>query len=167
MGIEVAIAAAVVSTIAASINARAAGQAQQNAYNYNADVNDRNADASDIAAEQFIQAEELQIVKFQNQYTELAQQTSMAASHNGWLADSGTPLKIALANAQEADNEINIKRYNASVGKQELEEQGVQSRMQGTLNRMYGREARRAGTAKSNQALLSGISSGARIYGTA
>ena len=91
----------------------------------------------------------------------------MAASHNGWLADSGTPLKIALANAQEADNEINIKRYNASVGKQELEEQGVQSRMQGTLNRMYGREARRAGTAKSNQALLSGISSGARIYGTA
>ena len=42
MGIEVAIAAAVVSTIAASNNARAAGQAQQNAYKYNADVNETN-----------------------------------------------------------------------------------------------------------------------------
>ena len=126
MGVEVAIAAAVISTVATAAGHAAQGKGQEAAYKYNADINDRNADASQIAADQLILAEELQIVKFENSYEELAQQTQMANSYNGWLADSGTPLKIALANAQEADNEINIKRYNAQVGKQQLEEQEQQ-----------------------------------------
>jgi len=167
MGVEVAIAAAVISTVATAAGHAAQGKGQEAAYKYNADINERNADASQIAADQLILAEELQIVKFENSYEELAQQTQMANSYNGWLADSGTPLKIALANAQEADNEINIKRYNAQVGKQQLEEQGLQQTMQANLNRLYGREARRAGNIKAFGSLLSGASTGARIYATA
>jgi len=167
MSIYVATASAVVGTVMQASAAKAKGKSDQLAANYNADINDRNADAADISARQLIQAEELQIIKFQNQYEELSQQTNMANSYNGWLADSGTPLKIALANAQEADEEVNIKRYNAQVGKQQLEEQGLQQTMQGNLNRMYGRAARQAGNYKAAQSLLSGISTGSQIYATA
>ena len=133
MGIEVAIASAVIGTVMQASAAKAKGKSDQLAANYNADINDRNADAADIGARQLIQAEELQIIKFQNQY----------------------------------DEEINIKRYNAQVGKQQLEEQGLQQTMQGNLNRMYGRAARQAGNYKAAQSLLSGISTGSQIYATA
>ena len=167
MGVEVAIAAAVIGTVATAAGHAAQGKGQEAAYKYNADINDRNAKSSQIAAEQLILAEELQIGKFENSYNELAQQTEMANSYNGWIADSGTPLKIALANAQEADAEVNIKRYNAQVGKQQLQEQGLQQKMQGNLNRLYGKEARRAGNTRAFTSLLSGASTGARIYGSA
>ena len=66
MGVEVAIAAAVISTVATAAGHAAQGKGQEAAYKYNADINDRNADASQIAADQLILAEELQIVKFEN-----------------------------------------------------------------------------------------------------
>ena len=72
------------------------------------------------------------------------------------MADTGTPLKVALANAQQADEEVATMRYNAKVGKQELKEQGVQQRMQANLNRMYGRNAARAGKFQAMGSLLSG-----------
>ena len=72
------------------------------------------------------------------------------------MADTGTPLKVALANAQQADEEVATMRYNAKVGKQELKEQGVQQRMQANLNRMYGRNAARAGKFQVMGSLLFG-----------
>ncbi len=64
------------------------------------------------------------------------------------------PLKVALASAQEADEEIATRRFNAEVGAIELREGGIQERMQGQLNRMYGKAARRAGTYSAIGSLL-------------
>ena len=83
-----------------------------------------------------------------------------AFRYNGWIAEEGTPLKVALASAQEADEEIATRRFNAQVGAIELREGGVQERMQGQLNRMYGQAARRAGQYAAIGSLLS---SAARI----
>ena len=46
MGVEVAIAAAVISTVATAAGHAAQGKGQEAAYKYNADINERNADAS-------------------------------------------------------------------------------------------------------------------------
>ena len=110
MGVEVAIAAAVISTVATAAGHAAQGKGQEAAYKYNADINDRNADASQIAADQLILAEELQIVKFENSYEELAQQTQMANSYNGWLADTS------------GVNDINDLPYNALQYIKKIEE---------------------------------------------
>tara|TARA_R100000388_G_C7224122_1_gene150753 strand:+ start:12 stop:461 length:450 start_codon:yes stop_codon:yes gene_type:complete len=139
-----------------------AGRQEQAAYNYNADINERNAKASDQEAAQLIFAEEQNIVEFREQFSDLSDAQAQAYRYNGWIAESGTPLKVALASAQEADEEIAARRYNAKVGSQQLTEQGVQERMQGTLNRMYGRAAR---TASRGRALGSLIRTGTAIYG--
>ena len=112
-----------------------AGQQEQAAYNFNADVNERNAKAADQEAAQLIFTEEQQIVQFREDFQDLQDATQQAYRYNGWIAEEGTPLKVALANAQEADAEIETRRYNAAVGAQTLREKGVESRLQGQLNR--------------------------------
>jgi len=139
----------------------AAGRQEQAAYNFNADVNERNADVSDQEAEQLVRNEEQNIADFREDFSDLQDATAQAYRYNGWIASTGTPLKVLLANAQEADEEIAARRYNAKVGKQELNEQGVQSRLAGTLDRMSGRAAR---TASKGRAITSLINTGTSAY---
>jgi hypothetical protein len=131
-----------------------AGRQEQVAYNYNADINERNAKASDQEAAQLIFAEEEKIVEFREQFSDLQDAQMQAYRYNGWIAEEGTPLKVALASAQEADEEIAARRYNAKVGSSEIKEAGVQERMQGTLNRMYGKAAATRGKARAVQSLI-------------
>jgi len=125
MAVEAAIASAVFSA-AGSIQA---GKDQKRAYNYNAQVNERNAQVADQDAEQLVLMEEVEIGRFRREFDNLQAATSQSFRFNGWMADTGTPLKVALANAQEADEEVAIRRYNAKVGKAELKEKGTQERM--------------------------------------
>jgi len=132
-----------------------AGQQEQAAYNFNADINERNAKAADQEAAQLVFTEEQNIVQFREDFSDLQDSTNQAFRYNGWIAEEGTPLKVALANAQEADAEIETRRYNAAVGAQTISEQGVESRLQGQLNRMYGKAASTRGKARAVQSLIS------------
>jgi hypothetical protein len=140
-----------------------AGKQQQAAYNYNSDINERNAQVAEQQAEQLVFQEEQNIVDFRKQFDDLQAATSQAFRYNGWIANEGTPLKVALANAQEADEEIATRRYNAKVGRAELKEQGTQERMQGTLNRMYGKAARTASKARAVNSLIQTASAFASV----
>tara|TARA_B100001093_G_scaffold408819_1_gene397732 strand:- start:43 stop:531 length:489 start_codon:yes stop_codon:yes gene_type:complete len=146
----------IASTAVSAIGAIQAGKDQKRAYDYNAQINERNAKANDQAADQLVLQNEVDVKRFRNDFDDLQASTSQAFRYNGWMADTGTPLKVALANAQQADEEVATMRYNAKVGKQELKEQGVQQRMQANLNRMYGRNAARAGKFQAMGSLLSG-----------
>ena len=53
-----------------------------------------------------------------------------------------------------SEEEIATRRYNAKVSAGALEENAAQERMQATLNRMYGKTARRAGQIKATTTLL-------------
>jgi len=132
----------------------AQGRQEQAAYNYNADINERNAKAADQQAAQLVFVEEEKIVQFREDFQDFQDTQMQAFRYNGWIAEEGTPLKVALASAQEADEEIATRRFNAEVGAIELREGGIQERMQGQLNRMYGKAARRAGTYSAIGSLL-------------
>lgn len=140
-----------------------AGKQEQAAYNYNTDINERNADVAEQQGEQLVFQEEQNIVDFRKQFDDLQAATSQAFRYNGWIASEGTPLKVALANAQEADEEIATRRYNAKVGRAELNEQATQERMQGQLNRMYGRAANIRGKARAAASLINTVSSFASV----
>ena len=55
-----------------------AGRQEQAAYNYNADINERNAKASDQEAAQLIFAEEQNIVEFREQFSDLSDAQAQA-----------------------------------------------------------------------------------------
>lgn len=165
--VTIALVAAGASAVVGASGALAQGKQQQAAYNYNADINERNAKAADQQAEQVIFNEELEIVRFRNEFDDLQAATAQAQRYNGWIAEEGTPLKVALQNAIEADEEVATRRYNAKVGAQQIREGGVQERMQANLNRMYGTAARRASRYQAAGSLLGGVQQGSTIYALA
>tara|TARA_R110002096_G_scaffold227336_1_gene416655 strand:- start:215 stop:706 length:492 start_codon:yes stop_codon:yes gene_type:complete len=130
------------------------GNAQDAAYKYNADINERNAQVAEQQADQLVRREEEKIVDFQKDFRKFSDAQSQAFRYNGCIASEGTPLKVALASAQEAEEEIATRRYNAKVSSGALEENAAQERMQATLNRMYGKTARRAGQIRATTTLL-------------
>jgi len=166
MSIEAAIASTIITSVVAANGARAVGKQQKAANDFNADINDRNALADEQDAVQLKIASELDIARFKRQFADLQDATMQAFRYNGFVADGGTPLKVALANAQAADEEIAIMKYNAEVGVQEIEESATQNRMQASLNRLYGRNAMAAGNINAGTSLLSGFTSAANMQTT-
>lgn len=163
MGAPVAIAAVAASSLLSAKSALESGKAQQRANEFNAQVQERNAKVSEQQAELIRQKSELDIQRFQSNFDRLQATTQQAFRYNGFVATGGTPLKVAMENAREADEEIAARRYNASVGQQQALESATESRMQADLNRLYGRQARTASYYQAAGSLLGGASQGAQI----
>ena len=144
------------SSAVSAIGAMQEGRARAKAHNYNAQINERNAEIAEQEGEQIIAQNEVELLRFRRQFDDLNAATQQAFRYNGWIASSGTALKVAMANAAEADEEIAASRYNAKVGKQQKEESALQQRMQANLNQMCASAARTAGFMKAGSSLLSG-----------
>ena len=159
----ISLGATVIGAATQATGAVAQGNTQQAAYNFNADINERNAKVAEQQAEQLVRREEEKIVDFQKDFRKFSDAQSQAFRYNGWIASEGTPLKVALASAQEAEEEIATRRYNAKVSSGALEENAAQERMQATLNRMYGQTARRAGQIRATTTLLNQAAESTKI----
>lgn len=161
--VTIAIAAAAGSSLLSAKSALESGKAQQRANEFNAQVQERNAKVAEQQAEQLRISSELQIQDFSKSFSRLQASTMQAFRYNGFVATGGTPLRVALENAREADSEIAMRRYNASVGQQQALESAAESRMQADLSRLYGQQARTASYYQAGSSLLSGASSAASI----
>lgn len=161
--VTIAIAATAGSSLLSAKAALESGKAQQRANEFNAQVQERNAKVAEQQAEQLRISSELQIQDFSKSFSRLQSSTMQAFRYNGFVATGGTPLRVALENAREADAEIAARRYNATVGQQQALESATESRMQASLNRMYGQQARQASYYQAAGSLLSGASRGAQI----
>lgn len=133
--------------------ARAAGQ-------FNANMAERNAKVAEQQAEQIKRSSEFDINRFRDNFADLQATAAQAFRYNGFVATGGTPLQVLLDNAREADTEIALRRYNASIGEQQALESATEQRLQGRLDRMMGRSAQRASYYQAAGSLLGG---GARI----
>ena len=94
MGIETALFAAAAGTVAQAYGQNQVGKTQQAAYNFNGQIDERNAKAADQQAEQIQLAADLEAIKFRNDFQRLQDATAQANRYNGWMADTGTPLKV-------------------------------------------------------------------------
>jgi len=167
MSPKIAMTAMAGSTIVSAYGSYQQGKTAKAASDYNAAINDRNSLIKDQEAAQIVMSEELAIEKFKREYAGFSDAQQQGFRYNGWLAESDTPLLVALASAQEADEEIAARRYNAKIGAGQAREEGLQQRMAGELNRMYGRSASDAGKTRALGTLLSGASDISYIQATA
>jgi len=161
MGLETAVITAVAgSSLLSASSAIQQGATQAAAGRFNQQVAERNAKALEKQQDQIDRSTSLDIARFRKNFDRLQGAASQAFRYNGWVASGGTPLQILLANASEADEEIALTRYNAEVGKQQLQEEALNMRLQGRLQRMYGQAARRAGYMRAATSLLQGAAQG-------
>lgn len=147
---------------------KAKGYAQQGkdkaaAHQFNSDIAYRNYEYSLIEAQQRKFVDDLQIKNFVDEQTKMMDSIQMAQSSNGWVADSGTPLKVAMANAMDMDDDIAMMEYKSSVAQRQIKEQGVQDKLQSQLSSMYGQQAKRAGKTQAMTSLLGTASNMAMI----
>lgn len=142
----------------------AAGKAEQQAYEYNAKLRERNAKALELDAEAQIFGAEWEITDFREDFQDLNKATSQAFRSNGWIAEGGTPYLVAIANAAEADEEIAMRRWQALTGAQATRERGVNERLSADLDRMYGNIARVRAKQEKYQGMFDTVKTAGSIY---
>ena len=167
MGWQVAAGVSLISAMGQAKALNAQGKAEQAAHNYNAKLRARNAEALDIEAEQRVFGEEWAIADFRDDFQDLNKQAAQAFRNNGWIAETGTAAKVLIANAAEADEEIAMRRWQALTDSQATREKGVNERLRGELDTMYGRIASSSRRSQAGQALLAGAKDAYNIYRTA
>ncbi len=129
------------------------GQAEQGAYDYNADVMEQEADAEEVSARQEaeLKREEIQT---------LISNQRVAYGVAGVALSEGSPLVVLAETAKEGEKEALTIRYGGSVKATSL-------RNRANLQRYYGGVAEKTGKTKATGTLLSGLGSAALNYGVA
>ena len=141
-----------------------AGKAQQEAYEQQAKVNERNAKVLDAQALLLGRSTEYNIQRFRRQFDKVQSTTRTAIHKSGFRSDTGTGLVLMVENAREAQDQIDIMRYNTSVEQDQLREEALQQRLGADMNVQYGRAAKAGGYASGRAGLLSGVTTAASFY---
>ena len=141
----------------------AAGRAAKKAADYNASVNDRNAAAADIQAEQIERLNKIKTLQEREKFKKLNDRTQMAFRGQGWAATTGTPLKKLLQNALRFEQDIEIQNYNSRVKQQQSKEVATNERLKAEIARMEGRAARTISRYQAAGTLLTGIGAALKL----
>jgi len=134
--------------------AMGAADAARKAGRFNRDVASRNAHMLELAADEAVLNNSLDIVDFRAQYGAFEKQTELAIQSSGFDAYSGTGLQILLANAEEAEENIRRLRRAGQIERQSLRERAVASSLQGELAMFEGEQQARAIKVKATATLL-------------
>ena len=132
----------------------AAGRAAKKAADYNASVNERNAEKAEIQAENIARVTEFSIQRSRKKFQKLNDRTQMAVRGNGWLATTGTPLKMLLQNAMNYEEDVAAQRLQSEIKRQEQFEVATNQRLNAQLQRMQGKVAREVSKTQAMGTLL-------------
>jgi tetrahydromethanopterin S-methyltransferase subunit H len=141
----------------------AAGQQASTIGKYNQAIQNRNAEVAGQEIQAIEQQKNLDIQKFDKQFTKLQGETKTAILFSG-AELSGSGLRILRQNAEEAEVEKDIIEYNAKIGQSRAFENANFARMKGNLARMEARKEELGYYAKAGQSLLgfSGMGTGTK-----
>lgn len=128
---QAAIGFGAVTTVAGIKQAGAAGK-------FNQAVANRNAQIAEQEAEQIDKQLEFDLAQFDKEYVKLVGTERVASAKSG-VGYEGTALRIARANAEEAQLQRNITTYNAKINKSQKLNDAAFSRIQGTIARQQAR----------------------------
>ena len=142
-------------------------QQQGAAGKYNQSIQNRNAEIATQEANQLDKQLEFDIARFDEKFQQLQGQTTTRIAKSGADLDSGTGLRIIRANAEEAEKEENIIRYNSKMGQARKFEEANFFRIQGEVARQTARTAQIGTIMQTGTSLLrmGGYSSGSKTGG--
>ena len=135
-----------VASIAAASQASAAGK-------YNQAVQERNARVAEQEAEQMEKQKEFDLVRFDQQFSQLQGETKTAILTSG-VELSGSGLNVMRYNAQQAEIEKDILDYNSKVAQSQKMEEANFARMRGQIARNEAKAAQIGYYAQAGQSLI-------------
>tara|TARA_R110001632_G_scaffold36040_1_gene91035 strand:+ start:69 stop:506 length:438 start_codon:yes stop_codon:yes gene_type:complete len=135
-----------VASVAAAQQASAAGK-------YNQAVQERNARVAEQEAEQMEKQKEFDLVRFDQQFSQLQGETKTAILTSG-VELSGSGLNVMRYNAQQAEIEKDILDYNSKVAQSQKMEEANFARMRGQVARNEAKAAQIGYYAQAGQSLM-------------
>jgi len=135
-----------VASIAAASQASAAGK-------YNQAVQERNARVAEQEAEQMEKQKEFDLVRFDQQFSQLQGETKTAILTSG-VELSGSGLNVMRYNAQQAEIEKDILDYNSKVAQSQKMEEANFARMRGQIARNEAKAAQIGYYAQAEKSLM-------------
>jgi hypothetical protein len=115
---------------------------QQNAISkYNQAIQNRNAQIAEQEAGAIDKRTEFQLGQFDKDYQRFVGKTEVSIAKAGIQQESGTALRIAMKNAEEAEIQKNVIQYEGDVAKARKFEESNFYRIQGDMARQTGRIA--------------------------
>lgn len=157
MGVEMAVLGAAVSLA----GSEAAAQGVTDSAKYNKRITDRNADVLENRAQQKVFQAGQEIVRFREQFRDLNDASAQTQRRNGVVATSGTALDVLLANAVEAETDMQQIEMNAAAEASDLKEQSINEKLKGQYA-MY--DAKNQARAMRIQGITQAASTGYSMY---
>ncbi len=136
---------------------------QSAAGKYNQAIQNRNAQIADQEATQIEKQTEYELANFDKQVSQLQGQTTTRIFKSG-IELQGTGLRVLRNNAEQAEKERNVMRYNSQVAIAQKKEQGNMFRISGQFARQEGR-AKAISTLVSAGTTFFGSSAGKSLLG--
>ena len=149
MGVEAALFASAVGSVAAARQASAMGK-------YNQAVQNRNAKVLEQDAQAIEQKKEFDIARFDKEFVKLQGKTTTAILFSG-AELSGTGLEILANNSREAEIEKDLIEYNANINKSRKFEEANFARMRGSIARQQAKATELGYYAKAGSSLLTAM----------
>jgi len=174
MGIETAIILAAAGTAisaAGSMQAakgmKAAGKQALSTAEYNKKIRDRNARVADQEADLRERVGGREEREFREDVGKLQATAGTAYRKGNVMAGTGTPLTVMMASANEAEEDVQTLKLQASTDAGRMRAQGVNQRLAGQLALLEGRSQKMAydiqARAKQFEALTTVVQGGSRI----
>ena len=121
---------------------------------FNQAVQNRNAQISEQEAAQIEKQTEFDLARFDQDIQKVVGKTAVSTAKAGVAPDTGTSLKIARRNAEEAELQKNIMVYNSKVGQAKKLEEANFFRINGQVARNTARSAQIQTIAQTTTSLL-------------
>jgi len=137
-----------VASVAAARQASAMGK-------YNQQVQERNAQVAEQEKESLEKRLEFDLARFDQDVQKLQGETRVGILKSGVVL-SGTGLNILRYNAEQAEKEKDVMRYNSQVAQSQAVERANFARIQGSIARQRGRAAATQAYFRAGASLLRG-----------
>jgi len=141
-------------------------QQQNAAGKYNQAIQNRNAQIAEQEAGAIDKRTEFQLGQFEKDYDRFVGKTRVSTAKAGVSQDTGTSLRIAMRNAEEAEIQRDVIQYEGNVAKARKFEEANFYRIQGNVARQAGKTAA-MGTLFKGAAFFAQSGAGSSLLGGA
>ena len=145
---------------------RAAGSAAASTARFNAGMRQRSERVFKQQAEFRERAGDKEALRFRNQFQKLQARAGTAYRKGGVSVSSGTPLEVLLANANEAEEEVQLIGLQARTEAGQLRERAVGQRLAGQLALIEGKTQQQAFNIRARSAEIAGYADLASTAGS-
>ena len=141
-----------------------AAEGAEKAGRHSLEVSKRNQKVAENKAKLLKHRAEMDIVDFRADFDKLNKAAAQTYMKNGIVSTSGTALEVQMANAMEAEMDVQKIRANAEADSADLKERGINERLRGELAFQQAKVSAQSMRTQAFSSLLSNANTTSQMF---